>query len=372
MIRNMVSIVIPVYNGADYLRCAIDSALAQTYANCEVIVVNDGSNDDGKTEDIARSYGDRIRYIRKENGGVATALNMGIENMRGEYFSWLSHDDYYLPGKVQSQMDQLQALPPDTILYSGYTVLDTDTKMQFTMRFSDQYTEKQLSTPLFAVFNMLLCGCAMLIHKSHFDRVGLFNPARKTTQDYEMWFRMFRDAQIHYCDACCDVVLRQHPNQGSKTIGSNLAECNELWIWLDRQLKDYERAQIDGTPELFYRRMYERIQSVYEEAAQYYRGKAENEALRWERADLSDEERFTSTLIHNYCSELAQRKDMREQYDKTSLSKRLGKSLYFHGFIGTAETLIRKAYRRLLLLKAKALARCAVRQSISNTGRNKK
>ena len=67
----LVSIVIPVYNGANYMREAIDSALAQTYDNCEILVVNDGSRDDGETERIALSYGDEIRYFAKENGGVA-------------------------------------------------------------------------------------------------------------------------------------------------------------------------------------------------------------------------------------------------------------------------------------------------------------
>ena len=74
----LVSIVIPVYNGANYMRQAIDSALAQTYGNIEIIVVNDGSTDGGETERIALSYGDRIRYFRKENGGCASALNYGI------------------------------------------------------------------------------------------------------------------------------------------------------------------------------------------------------------------------------------------------------------------------------------------------------
>jgi len=66
--KPLVSIVIPVFNGANYMRQAIDSALAQTYRNTEIIVVNDGSEDNGQTEAIARSYGERIRFISKENG----------------------------------------------------------------------------------------------------------------------------------------------------------------------------------------------------------------------------------------------------------------------------------------------------------------
>ena len=79
-----VSIVIPVYNGANYLSEAIDSALAQTYSNIEILVVNDGSNDEGATERIAKSYGEKIRYFAKENGGVSSALNLGIREMHGE------------------------------------------------------------------------------------------------------------------------------------------------------------------------------------------------------------------------------------------------------------------------------------------------
>ncbi len=99
-----VSIVIPVYNGANYLREAIESALGQTYPDVEVIVVNDGSNDGGKTRDVALSFGNRIRYLEKTNGGVATALNLGVREMRGELFAWLSHDDVYYPEKIARQV----------------------------------------------------------------------------------------------------------------------------------------------------------------------------------------------------------------------------------------------------------------------------
>ena len=86
MKKPMVSIIFPVYNGSNYVCEAIDSALAQTYKNVEVIVVNDGSKDDGATEQICLSYRDKIRYFSKENGGVSSALNLGIKNMNGDFF----------------------------------------------------------------------------------------------------------------------------------------------------------------------------------------------------------------------------------------------------------------------------------------------
>ena len=85
-----VSIVIPAYNASNYLAEAIDSALAQTYSNTEIIVVNDGSKDDGATAAVAAKYGEKIRYVEKENGGSSSALNAGIANMTGEWFSWLT------------------------------------------------------------------------------------------------------------------------------------------------------------------------------------------------------------------------------------------------------------------------------------------
>ena len=99
-----VSIIIPVYNGSNYLSESINCALTQTYSNIEVIVVNDGSCDNGASEQIAQRYGDKIRYFAKQNGGVSSALNLGISKATGEWISWLSHDDLYYPNKIEKQV----------------------------------------------------------------------------------------------------------------------------------------------------------------------------------------------------------------------------------------------------------------------------
>src|SRR5215471_2056218 len=118
-----VTIVVPVYNGRDYLREAIESALAQTYQNKEIVVVNDGSLDDGGTASIALSYGKWIRYYWKSNGGVGSALNYAIREMSGEYFSWLSHDDLYVGNKVELEVEAVSRFDiARTIIYSDYSV----------------------------------------------------------------------------------------------------------------------------------------------------------------------------------------------------------------------------------------------------------
>src|SRR5437763_2510564 len=157
-----VSIVIPVYNGANYLAEAIDSALAQM--DSEVIVVNDGSTDGGATEAIALRYGDRIRYIAKPNGGVSSALNRGIAEMRGEYFCWLSHDDRYLPLKTARQLAFLDMHPEARIAACDFEIIDGAGNVIDTYRAARNVVRNG-----FELLETWVFGCALMIHRSCLD-----------------------------------------------------------------------------------------------------------------------------------------------------------------------------------------------------------
>lgn len=248
-----VSIVIPVYNGSNYLEAAIESALVQKYPNLEVMVVNDGSQDNGATENIARSFGDRIKYYYKENGGVASALNFGIEHMTGEYFSWLSHDDLYKNNKILKQIEALQDLEDKrTIVVCGYELVNENLEKLYDVNLRDLYTKEEVERPLFAVFRGGINGCGTLIHKSHFERVGMFNVDLLTTQDYDLWFRIMRGQKICYL-AENYVLSRSHEAQDSKKLfDKHIVECNQLWIGLLEQLSDEEKKMISGTLLHFY------------------------------------------------------------------------------------------------------------------------
>ena len=215
-----VSIVIPVYNGSDYLREAIDSSLAQTYSNIEIIVINDGSNDGGATEKIAFSYGEGIHYFSKPNGGVASALNMAIDNMNGEYFSWLSHDDLYFEKKVERQIEFLSAISPENrskvIVYSDY--------VHFTNSPEEGLFRKMPGVPpaefrYWLTTENILNGCSLLIPKAAFSKIGGFDTQLRTTQDYDLWFRMAKEYQFVHLGECL-VKSRLHPNQGSRTMSA--------------------------------------------------------------------------------------------------------------------------------------------------------
>jgi glycosyltransferase involved in cell wall biosynthesis len=190
-----VSIVIPVYNGAEFMREAIDSALAQTYPHIEVIVVNDGSRDDGATREIALSYGDRIRYFEKENGGVSSALNLGIRNMTGDYFSWLSHDDVYLPDKVLTSVRYLESFADRerVIAFCGSSHINVRSEVirEEVERFERDrtYTGREVLRHL--LVNHMMNMCCMLIPRTAFEECEPFHEGLRYNQDALMLYRIF-------------------------------------------------------------------------------------------------------------------------------------------------------------------------------------
>lgn len=100
--KKLVSVIMPFYSGREWLKEAVDSVLNQTYKNIELIVVNDGSTED--ISDFLTEYGSRIRYFQKENGGAATARNLGIKEANGDYIAFMDSDDYWMPDKTEKQV----------------------------------------------------------------------------------------------------------------------------------------------------------------------------------------------------------------------------------------------------------------------------
>lgn len=104
-----VSVIIPTYNRAPYVTMAIESVLAQSYQDYEIVVVDDGSTDG--TRDVLVPYKDRIRYLYRDNKGVSAARNTGIQVAKGEWIAFLDSDDEWLPDKLEIQMQQAQNYP---------------------------------------------------------------------------------------------------------------------------------------------------------------------------------------------------------------------------------------------------------------------
>lgn len=215
----LVSIVIPVYNGANYLREAIDSALAQTYPRVEVLVVNDGSTDGGATAAIARAYGERIRYVEKANGGVSSALNVGIREMRGEYFSWLSHDDLYRPERIATQV-AVALRHPTAVLYGDVENIDPAGRTLGGRRVAAHPPSMRLAI----IMGDPVHGLTVLIPRACLARVGAFDEHLRTIQDYDMWFRLAAHFPFVHVPGFL-ARYRVHPSQGTQTIGARYEEC---------------------------------------------------------------------------------------------------------------------------------------------------
>ena len=113
-----VSVVVPAYRAAPFIGEALHSVLAQSYADYEVLVVNDGSPDTPELEAALAPYGARITYLVKANGGVSSARNHAIRRARGEYLAFLDADDVWLPGYLESQMALLAARPELDLVYT--------------------------------------------------------------------------------------------------------------------------------------------------------------------------------------------------------------------------------------------------------------
>lgn len=225
----LVSIVIPVYNGSNYVDSAIESCLNQTYPMIEIIIVNDGSNDNGRTKEAILKYGTRVKYFEKENGGVASALNLAIRQASGQYISWLSHDDVYDLSKIEIQVNELKKYnDPKLIMYSDFLVINSEGQ---TVGYQPcpRITPEQFRVSL--LMGSFLHGCSLLMPKTVFDDYGYFDENLKTTQDYKFWFQIsktYKFAQVpEYL-----VHSRWHADQGvNKSKSIHIRECNELYLW---------------------------------------------------------------------------------------------------------------------------------------------
>lgn len=242
LISPLVSVIIPVFNGANYLGKAIESALGQTHSNLEVIVVDDGSSDHGDTERITRSFGPPVKYIKKSNGGVSSALNLGIAQMQGEYFSWLSHDDLYYPQKTSVLLEYLELAPTAQVVGCGLDVIDSNGSIRDTHTFPGCFQVRNAK----ALLETWIFGCGLLIRRSVFDRVGLFDESNRSAQDLDMWLRVVDvEGPIHMIpEVLC--AWRHHSESGS--FSQRAEHFAEMEIFFQKILERYPLSFFSSGP----------------------------------------------------------------------------------------------------------------------------
>lgn len=240
-----VSVIIPTYNSAQYIKEALNSVFSQTYKNIEVIVIDDGSTDNTKQvlDEFLLSKGFRIEnkengchytlnakpytlisYFYQENKGPASARNRGIQEARGEYIAFLDADDLWLPEKLEKQLKLFKMDQRLKFVYCGEYLVrpgEDGTRCEVKLEKSLQKGRGQQ----FLLKNCVGSASVVVANRECFCNVGLFDESLKVAEDWDMWLRIYRKFPFGYIKEPL-VKIRAHKGSQSYYADKNLV--NEL------------------------------------------------------------------------------------------------------------------------------------------------
>jgi glycosyltransferase involved in cell wall biosynthesis len=207
----LVSVIIPVYNGQQYIDAALESVFAQTYPRVEVVVVDDGS-----AEPIAphlEAFSGRIKIVRKPNGGVASARNRGIQESAGELIALLDQDDVWLPDKLDKQVALMASSDRIGLVHSDVRYRDELQDLNYLKARPRASLTGRCYDKLF--FGCSIAACTVMFRRSILQRVGVFDETIKGTDDYDFELRVSRHFELAYVDEPL-AVYRVHGENWSR------------------------------------------------------------------------------------------------------------------------------------------------------------
>ena len=211
-----VSVVLTCHNGARWISSAIESILAQTYKNFELLVIDDGSTDDSK--EIVSSYlcDERVHYIYQENRGFSAAVNKGIKESRGDLIGFVGQDDLWLPNKLELQAEYLSNHKDVDLAHSSYFAIDPQGRIirKRNAEIPNGSSKRKLVEKLF--LGNFIGFETVLVKRKCFDKVGFFDERMVGFSDHDMWLRIAGSFNIEgYVDLPL-VKKREHELQLSK------------------------------------------------------------------------------------------------------------------------------------------------------------
>jgi glycosyltransferase involved in cell wall biosynthesis len=209
----LLSIVIPAYNVEEFIRPAVDSALAQDFDSFEVIVVNDGSTDH-TVERLQDIDNPRLRIVHQSNSGLSAARNTGILNARGKYIGLLDGDDLWHPQKAARHVECMEQNPSLGITFSYSVYIDDDGHP------SGQLLISKVQRPTLREMimrNHVGNGSTAVVKRECFDQAGLFDISLFSCEDYEMWVRILQKTQFQ-CGLVPELLTEYRVRSGSLTL----------------------------------------------------------------------------------------------------------------------------------------------------------
>jgi len=224
----MVSVIIPTFNRDGMIKDTVDSVLDQDYGNTELIVVDDGSTD--ATVRILSRYKDRLRLLRQENRGVSAARNAGIRAAAGALIALLDSDDLWLAGKLRAQVDYFEAHPEALICQTEEIWIRNGVRVNPGKRHRKEAGD---------IFERSLALClvspsAVMMRKSIFDEVGLFDESLPACEDYDLWLRIGWKHPVHLIDTPLIIKRGGHADQLSRMSELDKYRIRSICNLLDR------------------------------------------------------------------------------------------------------------------------------------------
>ncbi len=207
-----VSVIIPTYNRAAHLIEAIESVLAQTYRDFEILVVDDGSTDD--TEAALAPYMSRIRYFKQDNSGVSVARNRGMLAAGGEYIAFLDSDDLWYPEKLEKQIAFMRNRPEIGMCYTDYFLSDDPNKAPQSRMNVHQADQRSLAEILSK--GSINLTSTIVFHRGLLSQIGLMDSTLFAAEDYDFWWRIIHHTRTAFLDEIL-VFYREHPNRSIKS-----------------------------------------------------------------------------------------------------------------------------------------------------------
>jgi glycosyltransferase involved in cell wall biosynthesis len=215
-----VSVIIPAFNASPWISETIESVLAQQFTDFELIVVDDGSTDN--TAETASAFGNRVRVLRKPNGGTSSARNMGILNSKGDYIAFLDADDLWKPEKLSLQVELLEATGLKWVYCDGYAFRSNSRKILFRFGRVYKFHKGDILEPLF-LENFIPSGTPV-IARSVFEELGCFDETLLGPEDLEMWLRI---AAVYPTDFVSEPLFLYRIHEYSKSRDENLPRLME-------------------------------------------------------------------------------------------------------------------------------------------------
>ena len=219
-----VSVIIPVYKGAAFIAQSIDSVLAQSYPDIELIIVNDGSPDN--SDAVIQPYlaDPRVKYIEQQNAGVAAARNAGIRVASGEYIAVLDQDDLWLPDKLARQVEYLDEHPEIALVHSNIHFIDEAGERIPDPEWAWVAPTCGQALPELVQRNSICTG-TVLLRKRALEQTGLFRQELAPADDWDLWLRIAARHPIGFVDA---VTACYRVHQGNES--RNLLKMQEAEI----------------------------------------------------------------------------------------------------------------------------------------------